>query len=61
MRELKIRVGIDEKTSKLMIIEDTSLLNLPEGIDKEIYLQGVYNILLLRHNERIKKLQVMEQ
>ncbi len=53
MREIKIRIGVDEKTNKIIVIEETAI-GIPEGIDKEIWLQGIYHQLALRHHDKLK-------
>ena len=53
MREIKIRIVIDEKTNRIGVIEQATL-GIPPGIDKQLYLQGVYQYLLSRINQKIK-------
>ncbi len=50
MREVKLVIRIDEKNNRIGVIEET--INLHVGIDKELFLYGVYNYLLLRHGKK---------
>lgn len=59
MRELNIKVKIDEKRNKILVIKET-MLNIPEGIDKEIYLAGVYNYLLSKHSNKINNKTILK-
>ena len=53
MRTIKLLIKIDEKNNKIHILEEQAL-GLPQGIDKEVYLQGIYNYLLFKHSKDIK-------
>lgn len=50
MKELKIRIVIDEKTNRILVAEEVT--GIPPGIEKELILSGVYNYLLLRHSKK---------
>jgi len=53
MREIKLLIRIDEKTNKIAVVEEQAL-GIPPGIDRQIYLQGIYQYLLNRINAKIK-------
>ena len=64
MREIKIRIGIDEKTNKRLIMEELGKLKIPPGIDMEMYLQGLYFNLALKHGlniSSIKKISIKNE
>ena len=53
MREIKLLIRIDEKTNRIAVVEEQAL-GIPEGIDKELYMYGIYQYLLNRMSQKIK-------
>lgn len=54
MREIRILIKINEKTNKICVVEE-EILGISPGIDKELYLQGVYNHLLQNKSRSLKE------
>jgi len=56
MREIKLLIRIDEKTNKIAVVEEQAL-GIPPGIDKELYMYGIFQYLLNRMSQiKIKTL-----
>jgi len=50
---IKIAVKVDEKNNVIAIAEDLEGINIPEGIDRTLYVLGIYAHLF---NHQLKKL-----
>jgi len=51
MREITILIRIDEVTGKIHVVEKTDYL-YPLGVDREIYLHGIYGYLWAKSCKR---------
>ena len=62
MRTIRLLIKIDEKNNKIHVVEEQAL-GLSQGIDKEVYLQGIYSYLLFKHSKdfRLKKVFRIEK
>ncbi len=53
MRELKIVVRIDEKKNIIGTFIDSNSFGMPKGIDKTLFLMGVYHHLFNRESANL--------
>ena len=57
MRDIKIRILVDEQKNMITVAEDFTALGMQEGVDKVLFLIGLYTHLINQQAVKLKQKQ----